>query len=192
MGLIKFKLVALFTLFLFGTNGISQDVEIIEKAKVKVALSFSAGFLTENTQTTQLHGVIGFRPKMGKVELRGDGFYFLNSFGDRPRFSMNHQLFAGAFYRFSNKNFQPYIGLQPGVAYSQSNEIGTFNSETSKVEYQKTFNPVFSAVGGVELYASKLFYMFAETRYIMGKHKSNGFPVFLDELRFSFGLGFHI
>ena len=63
--------------------------------KVKSALSFAPGFLTEKTKTIQLQGTFGFI--QNKIELRGDGFYFLNSFGDRPRFTMNHQLYAGAF-----------------------------------------------------------------------------------------------
>lgn len=190
MGKIVSKLVFLLIVasFYFSVRGIGQE----NNSKFKTALSFSAGLLTENTQSTQLHGLFGYKLKQRKIELRADGFYFLGSYGDRPRFSMNHQFYAGAFYTFLTKNLQPYAGIQPGIAYSQASEVGWFNSETSTIEFQKTINPTLSATGGLALYADKLFFMFIETRYIMGKHTSNSVPVFLDELRFSFGLGFHL
>jgi len=169
--------------------GFSQEQE--RRTTYKAALSFSPGLLTENTQTTNLHGYFGIRPG-GKVELRGDGFYFLNSMGDRPRFSMNHQLYAGAFYRFSNKKLQPYTGFQPGIAYAQSSEYGTIDSNTGELNYKKSVNPVGAVIGGVDFFGEKFFYLFAETRYVFGKHKSDTYPVFLDEWRFSFGLGIHL
>jgi len=171
-------------------SGFSQDSEIKSSKdwKLKSALSFAPGFLTEKTNTIQLQGTIGF--VKNKIELRGDGFYFLNSFGDRPRFSMNHQLYAGAFYKFlTEKQFQPYVGFQPGLAMSQSSEYGALNFETQQLEHQITYNPVGSIVGGFDFFGEKLFYLFAEARYIFGKHTSNTYPVYLDEFRLSFGLG---
>ncbi len=163
----------------------------IDQTKYKTALSFSTGLLTEKTRTTQLQGTLEFRPKLSRTALRADVFYFLNSVGDRPRFSMNNQLFVGAFYRFSDKALQPFVGFQPGIAYSQSSEFGSLNETTGELTYQKTINPVGSIAGGVDFFAEKLFFMFIETRYIFGKHKSDTYPVFLDEWRVSFGLGFH-
>lgn len=172
-------------------NGFTQveDVEPKKEWQYKSALSFSTGFLTEKTNTIQLQGAFGF--VKNKFELRGDVFYFLNSFGDRPRFSMNHQFYAGVFYKFLNeKSFQPYVGIQPGVAMSQSSEYGEYNLEKQEVEYQVTYNPVGSITGGFDFFGKKGFYLFTEARYIFGKHKSNTYPVFLDEFRLSFGLGF--
>lgn len=156
--------------------------------KLKSAVSFAPGFLTEKTKTIQLQGTFGFIKD--KIELRGDAFYFLNSFGDRPRFTMNHQLYAGAFYRFTDKQFQPYLGFQPGIAMSQSSEFGTLNSTTQEIEYKISYNPVGSVAGGFDFFGEKWFYIFTEARYIFGKHKSNSYPAFLDEFRLSFGLGF--
>jgi hypothetical protein len=165
-----------------------EEVEPKKEWQVKSAISFAPGFITEKTKTIQLQGTIGF--VKNKIELRADGFYFLNSFGDRPRFSMNHQLYAGVFYKFLNeKKFQPYVGLQPGIAISQSSEYGTLNFEKQEVEYQVTYNPVGSIAGGFDFFGEKWFYLFTEARYIFGKHKSNTYPVFLDEFRLSFGLG---
>lgn len=157
----------------------------------KAALSFSPGLLTEKTRTANIHGYFGVRPRVGKIELRGDGFYFMGSQGERPRFGMNHQLYAGAFYRFLDNTLQPYVGFQPGIAYSQSSEYGVPN-EAGDLVYKRTINPVGSVATGVDFFGEKLFYFFAETRYIFGKHTSDSYPVFLDEWRFSFGLGFRI
>ena len=176
---------------LVAINATAQESES-DKIKIKSALSFSPGFLTENTKTIQLHGYLGLRPKQGRIELRGDGFYYLNAFGDRPRFTINHQLYAGAFYRFSDAQLQPYVGFQPGVAYAQSSEYGRLDEVTNTVTYKKSINPVGSVATGLDFFGEKLFFMFVETRYIFGKHKSDTYPVFLDEWRFSFGLGLHI
>ena len=154
--------------------------------KIKSAFAFAPGLLTENTQTIQLQGYLGFL--QDKIEIRGEAFYFLDSFGDRPRFSMNHQLYTGILYHFSDNSFQPYAGFEPGIALTQSSEYGTYNGST--VEYKKVINPVGSVVGGFDFYGEKLFFLFVETRYIFGKHKTNTYPIFLDEWRFSFGLGF--
>jgi hypothetical protein len=155
--------------------------------RIKSALAFAPGLLTENTQTIQLQGYLGFIHE--KIEWRGESFYFLNSFGDRPRFSMNHQLYFGAFYHFSENAFQPYLGFQPGIALSQSSEYGSLNAETQELEYKKALNPVGSVAAGFDLFGEKWFFFFVETRYIFGKHKADTYPVYLDEWRFSFGLG---
>lgn len=172
-------------------NFAQENSGLPEKLEFKTSLSFSAGLLTENTQTTQLQGTLAVRPKASRIEIRSDAFYFLNSVGERPRFTINHQLFVGAFYRFSDKQLQPYVGFQPGIAYAQSSEYGTLDAATGTVNYKKTVNPVGSFTGGLDFFAERLFFMFVETRYIFGKHTSDSYPIFLDEWRFSFGLGFH-
>lgn len=155
--------------------------------KIKSALSFAPGILTENTYTIQLQGYLGFLQH--KIELRGEAFYYLDAFGDRPRFNFNHQLYTGALYHFSENSFQPYLGFEPGIAYAQSSEYGSYDATSGDVVYKKAVNPVGSVVGGFDLFGEKFFFLFVETRYIFGKHKTNTYPVYLDEWRFSFGLG---
>jgi hypothetical protein len=169
-------------------NSYCQDFEA-KDWRVNSALGFSIGYLREDTRSSNIHGFLGVLFK-DKIELRGDGYYFLGNTGFRPRFSKNHQIMAGAFYHFLDKKFQPYMGFQPGIAISQSSEFGTLNSSTGDIEYQTTINPIFSMAGGFTLYAQKWFLMFVEVRQIYGKHKSNTYPVYLDEFRFSFGFGF--
>ncbi len=187
--MVRVNIYKLFLLvLLFSIQNVNAQKE--RDWQVKTTLSFAPGFLTENTKTIQLQGSLGFL--RDKIELRGDGFYFINSFGDRPRFNMNHQLFSGAFYHFSDKNFQPYIGFQPGIALSQSSEYLTYDSEKGDFESKISINPVASVSGGFELYAEKWFYLFFESRYIFGKHTSDTHPIYLDEFRVSFGLGFFL
>ena len=172
---------------LIAAGSLSASAQTSKSWRIKSALAFAPGLLTENTQTIQLQGYLGFLHE--KIEWRGEAFYFLNSFGDRPRFTMNHQLFSGAFYHFSENAFQPYVGFQPGIALAQSSEYGSLNSETLELEYKKAINPVGSVAAGFDLFGEKLFFLFVETRYIFGKHKADTYPVYLDEWRFSFGLG---
>lgn len=167
-----------------SANSVSQERDW----RITSAFSFAPGFLTENTQTIQLHGYLGFQ--QNKIHIRGDGFYYLGAFGDRPRFDMNHQVYAGAFYHFTETKFQPYIGFQPGIAIARSSEYLTYDAATGETQAKVATNPVGSAIGGFTYYGEKLFFLFLEGRYIFGKHKSNATPVFLDEMRFSFGLGF--
>ncbi len=183
-----------YIIFLLLTTGTftsySQDNDFeVKNWRINTALGFSVGFLTEKTQSNNIHGFLGVLFK-DKIELRGDGFYFLNNTGFRPRFSKNHQIMAGAFYHFLDQKIQPYLGLQPGIAVSQSSEFGTLNSQTGNIEYQTTINPIVSVAGGFTLYAQKWFMLFVEARQNFGKHKSNTYPVFLDEFRLSFGFGF--
>jgi len=158
--------------------------------KINAALSFAPGAQTEKTYSINLDGYAGFLKN--RIEMRGDITYFLGSYGDRPRFSMNHHLYTGAFYHFSEKAFQPYIGIQPGFAVSQSSEYGSLDEATNTIKYNVTVNPLITGAVGFKYYAPRIFYLFAETRYILGKHKSNSYAVHLDEWRAAFGLGIYL
>ena len=182
--MVRTGIILLALVCLLSSNGFTQDRDW----RVTSALSFAPGFLTEKTQTIQLHGYLGFQKE--RIHVRGDGFYYLSAFGQRPRFDMNHQIYFGAFYHFMDNKFQPYVGFQPGIAIARSSEFSAWNAETQQDEFVVATNPVGSAIGGFTYYGEKLFFLFFEGRYIFGKHKSNSNPVFLDEMRFSFGLGF--
>lgn len=184
--MVRTKIILVFLVLGLSLCGFSQEKDW----KITTALSFAPGFLTEKTQTIQLHGYLGFQQQ--KIHLRGDAFYYLSAFGARPRFDMNHQIYAGAFYHFTETSFQPYVGFQPGIAIARSSEYETLvDPVTGETKAAIAVNPVGSAIGGFTYYGEKLFFLFFEGRYIFGKHKANSHPVFLDEMRFSFGLGFY-
>jgi hypothetical protein len=187
--MVKFKIILFTLVFVISFSSLAQEKE--RTWKLNAAFSFAPGFLTQNTQTIQLHGYLGYL--RDKIHIRGDAFYYLGAYGDRPRFEINHQIFAGAFYHFTNTKFQPYVGFQPGIAIARSSEYTTLlNSGGIETEAKTAINPVGSGVAGITYYGEKIFFLFAEARYIFGKHKTNTYPVFLDEMRFSFGLGFYL
>ena len=103
-----------------------------------------------------------------------------------------------------NKQFDPYVGLQVGMALTQYGIIGdetlidvNVNSSEalwlhSNKKTSTTLNPLISPNLGVNYYASKYFHMFLGLRYIHGKHYSEIQSKSLEEIRFEFGLGFNI
>ncbi len=194
MELVKHKIALICLLaFQFQAMGQSNQANVSPKVTTfKIGAGLAVGFLTENTQTTQAQLTVAFQPANQAIALRADGFYFLKAYGDRPRFSINNQLYLGAFYTFNLKRIKPYVGFQPGLAYSQASEIGALDQKTQTLVYEKTVNPVAAITGGTALNFDNGFFMFLEVRQVVGKHTSNSIPLFLDEFRSSFGIGFHI
>lgn len=163
----------------------------VRKGMLKATTTFSIGLQREATQNYYLSGLLEFQLD-DRFSVRGDGFYFIGSSGDRVRFDRNHQVFAGLFSNFKLANqFYAYTGLQTGVAYSRGTEFPTLNQDGTLTN-KPSYNPIFSGVGGLVYYAPKWFHVFVETRYVMGKHQSDSYVIHLDEWRFTFGLGFHL
>jgi len=117
-----------------------------------------------------------------KISVRGDGYYFLNSLNNIKIFKRNNQLYFGACFNFSaGKHFNPFIGLQPGVAFSK-----LYISDNTSV------NPLASVVTGFNFYAEKWFHVMVNVRYSVGRHLDEFSPFDASELSFSFGLGWDL
>lgn len=174
-------------LVLFLTFSISAQTKT--DWQLKLGINYAHGFITENTQTMQLHGNVGF--EKNNFEARLDGFYFLGQQGDRERFSVNNQVFIGGYYYFLEKNLRPYIGGQVGLAYAKSIEFGILGTD-NKLEYEPAFNPVFSVGAGLDYKLNSRFDLNIECRQIYGKHIASSYPTYLDEFRISIGLGFYL
>lgn len=164
-------------------NGVGQEREF----KIEGALGYAQGFITENTRTQQFQGFIGGSYK--KFDVRLDGFYYIGATGNRPRFLKNDQLYIGLFYHFLEGNIKPYVGFQTGISYSQASEYGVYDNSTGKMTYEHKINPVQSFALGAKYKGEKPYFVFFETRYIVGRHTAEVYPVYLDELRFSLGIG---
>ena len=123
------------------------------------------------------------------LSARGDIYYYLKP-NNESVLEVNHQLFSGAAYHFStHSNFDPYIGLQPGLAVAQvSNTILIAGNKNPL----PTASPLISGIFGFNYFAGKWFHLFADARYVFGDHQSNIGTLSLNEFRFSFGLGFNI
>lgn len=140
-----------------------------------------------------LHGDLGYH-LTDDIEIRGEIYYFLNTLGDTAAFEYNHQLLFGALYHFNTgSNFDPYLGLQPGIALSKSaSECPDDTQDALPWQCQQSANPLFTTVAGFNYYGTRWFHVFAQVRYVRGVHLGQMLPVHLDELRFSVGLGFNI
>jgi hypothetical protein len=180
-----------------SVSSFSQEIkkQFIHKGLLRSTATFAIGGITQ----IALHGNLEYY-LADNVSLRGSTFLSLKMFDPHegvnlvefdPFLVSNHQILFGAFYHFKTKNhFDPYLGFQPGVAVSQA---VIYYSPPESTYSAITVNPIMGLTLGFNLYFQKFFHLFAETQYIHGKHLSDSYkPVALDELRFSFGLGFNL
>ncbi|OFY91963.1 MAG: hypothetical protein A3K10_10920 [Bacteroidetes bacterium RIFCSPLOWO2_12_FULL_31_6] len=160
------------------------DGNIAKNGLLRTTGTISFGRMAKEEQTNiYLQGVLEYFVTKN-ITSRGDVYHYLKS-GDQQILNINHQLFAGTSYHFNtNSNFIPYIGIQPGIALTQANFVTIDGSNNLEI------NPLISAVGGFNYYASKWFHLFIDVRYVTGKHLSHQKVIALDEVRLSFGLAF--
>lgn len=130
------------------------------------------------------------------VSFRGGIYFFLGSKDMAHPFAMNSTLFTGYYYHFLTSNhLDPYLGLEPGISWSQLKKPDDPATETYPYnisKYPQSVNPVFSLTTGINYYASNWTHLFIEVKYIKGTHISDISAVPLDELRIAFGFGFNI
>jgi hypothetical protein len=122
--------------------------------------------------------------------VRGDSYFKVGELAQKREFNDYHSTFAGLVYHWlkPESKIDLYTGLQPGINWSESLTIVGENTFASK----RSLDPVISWLGGCNLYATHYFHAFVNLRYIQGYRDSSFAPYNLSELRFSFGLGFHI
>jgi hypothetical protein len=150
--------------------------------------------LKENVSTVSLTGNVEYYIA-DNISLRGDSYFYMqgkDKSGKDP-FEFNHSTFSGASYHFKTKNhFDPYFAFEPGIAISKKNPSLITVPELYS-SGNASANPLLSSALGFNFYFQKWFHLFAEARYISGKHLSDATaPLSLNELRFSFGLGWNI
>ena len=186
MGTIK-KMAGLL-LFLLGVNGSAQETETVaSKGLFRTTLTFATGYMPANKlNNLYLTGNIEYYVD-DRISLRGDGMYFFNSMNGDKTLKQNHSLYSGAAYHFAKAQFDPFIGLQTGLAYTQRGIMaqGVAAGATA-------YNPLISPIAGFNYYAPKWFHLFINARYNVGKHLADDSIIPLNELSFSFGLGFNI
>ena len=177
-----------------------EKKQFIHKGILRAQATISPGILLkENVLTTSIYGNLEYYVA-DNVSIRGDSYYFLQS--ENNPFEFNHSVSTGVSYHFKTKNhFDPYLAVQPGLAWSQRKSFvcDDFNLPTGGWGpcYDKTYNPsanpLISSAIGFNFYFQRVFHLFAEARYISGKHISDdSSPLSLNELRFSFGLGWNL
>lgn len=185
------KIILIIALFIGNINfGFSQKDEskiYIHKGLLRTTLTFATGYMPkQKLNNLYLTGNIEYYAD-SKISFRGDGMYFFNSMNQDKTLKQNHSLYGGAAWHFGKKNFDPFIGLQTGLAISQLGMLYQ-NAPTSEIAY----NPLFSPNVGFNFYAQKWFHLFINARYNLGKHLSSDAIMPINELSFSFGLGFNV
>jgi hypothetical protein len=171
----------------------TQDTNrlVPNKGLLRAGLSFELGLQNENTQNLYVCANLEYFPS-SFIGVRGDIRGHVGATGERPRFSMNHQMLAGLDFMIpTGLDLVPVIFIQPGVALSQSSEYFLTNTDGS-YSYEITASPLFSIGAGLQYYAPTIFHVFLEARYTIGQHQVSSGSTYLDEISFSFGLGFHL
>jgi len=148
---------------------------------LRMQATISPGFMVKpSISNIYLHGDIEYYLEEN-ISLRSDIYYFLNTVNNYKPFKFNQSLFTGVVYHFrSQAQFDPYLGVQPGIAFTQTKKYELLTNEI-----------INSKTGGFNYYAAKYFHLFISARYIHGEHLSDLSPIQLDEFRISFGLGWN-
>ena len=128
------------------------------------------------------------------VSIKGSINYYLGSFGGSGNFKMNHSGFLGSNFHFrTHSHFDPYVGVFPGYAVGQLNEkVVALSGLEPQSSNPVVLSPLISFSGGFNYYANRFFSLFINAQYVIGTHLSDVAPVSLNELKVSFGLGYHI
>lgn len=167
-----------------------ENANYTYKGLIRASSSFGTGFMTKNDlKNVYITGDLEYYLN-NRISVRGETYAFLNSL-DNPTSPLlqNHQLFSGASYHFRpDKSLDFYVGLQPGIAYSQTSMLQLEPTDPAKSD--ATLNPLVSGITGINYFATRIFHLFINARYVSGKHLSNApEPMSLNEFRIQFGLG---
>jgi hypothetical protein len=161
---------------------------------IAASATFSPGiFLYNGISSNYLHGFLEYFPE-SNVSLKGEGYLFLApSSGRFHPLDQNSSLLFGGLYHF-NKNgaFDPYIGLQPGVAYVISYPDGINYPIFVSIQAREVV-PLITVSTGINYYVNRYFHFFGSIRYLYGQGaQSDIYFTQFSELRLSFGLGFNL
>lgn len=177
-----------------------ESVQFIRKNLVRADASIMAGYMfKDNLNNVHLNGSIEYYLD-NLISIRGSASYMMGSTGltaDSMGLKDFHSIYIGTAFHFHTKNhFDPYVIVQPGIAYTSSFKA-TYTS--SPKEYTKTatyagvVSPLATVGFGFNYYFQRYAHLFMETRYVYGNHLSEApHPISLQELRFTFGLGFNL
>jgi hypothetical protein len=173
----------------------TEKKQFIHKGILSAYLTLTPGhMLALKTNAVYLHGNMEYYFD-NKISVRGDGFYYIDSLGYNI-FAFNHSLFFGPSYHFKTSNhFDPYLSIQPGIAYTKDILFFGPSIIASSFAYAgrpASFNPLVSGTVGMNYYATRFFHLFLEGRFVQGKYRASDVPFSMNEVRLSFGLAFNL
>lgn len=174
------------TAFLLSASLIHAQEQYLNPGTIKASATIApANSLNSKLKSIYLNGFLGYQLEK-HFSLRGETFVFLKNAakdGQSNPIKNNYQIHFGAFYHLGIKNWDNYIGFQPGIQMYNTTSNSKFD-----------IAPTFAAKIGTAYYVWKYFHFFAEVSYINAFYQGidvNG-RVKSDELAFSAGLGFQI
>jgi hypothetical protein len=134
-----------------------------------------------------------------KVSFYGEGSFFITATSDEVGYKMkhNHAILSGInIHLTSQKRFDPYIGINPGIMFSQFGPVGDVNIGLYNPPFTQNtklgVSPIFSTAVGFNYYVGSIFNFFVRVRYIQGQFFGTSMErIPLSEFRFSAGLGWN-
>ena len=151
------------------------------KASATIAPSM---MLNRDVQNIYLNGFVAYQLDE-HFSLRGETFYYIKGAANAPTdmvYNGAMNTYFGAFYHKGVKNWDNYIGFQPGVSVVQT----IYKSGASVI-------PSFAFKIGTAYYVWKYFHFFADLTYTNSTVRSLSIgSLKSDELAISAGLGFQI
>lgn len=173
-----------------------QSQDFVQESRLNGHATIAPGFsLYDMKGTISLQGQMEYFIHE-RVSIRGEVFWFVDYMNaDDPGFIDDKAtLFSGITYHFTdNKQFNPYIALQPGIGMARTIYYGTSGPvRFTVIDNDFRFFPMASVALGTYYYASNWFYFFGEVRGSTGKYYSPFDVKEAGELQFTFGLGFSL
>lgn len=190
---------AILLVFSAGYAQQSTTRQFTKHGIVRAQATISPGYMTVlKSSPVYLHGDLEYFLEE-QISVRGDSYFYLTDLDDSRPFEYNHSSFAGVLYHFKKERpFDLYLGIQPGASFANANRyrpLGLCASPTADCDLRSepSVDPLISALVGFNFFADKYFHLHMGARYIYGTHRSKGVsPISLQEIRFSFGLGFNL
>jgi hypothetical protein len=173
-------------LLLPDVSGAQSDSSFVHKGLLRAAGTFSFGDMPQQKITNAyLTGNLEYYAEK-QISIRGDIYYFLNSLSPNSILKQNNALYFGACYHFpTHSSFDPLVGLQPGISYTQMLAPDGKSDRTA-------VSPLASGLVGFNYFAEKWFHIQINIRYTIGEHLTQGDENNISELSFNFGLGFNL
>lgn len=175
--------ILLYALFVGALFAQHDSIKGVHKGILSGTLTLPVGYLvSEKATTVYVAGNLEYYTD-SKISVRGEATFYVEGAGTAKFLKLNNSIGFGAFYHFqTHSNFDPLIGFQPELGLSQTTNEGD----------PVTVNPLASVVTGFNFFAEKWFHILVNVRYTAGRHLDEQSLESLNELSFSFGLGFNL
>lgn len=171
---------------LISLHSVAQEEIYIRPGLLKASATIAPGkMLNRTVNTIYLSGFLEYHTDKN-ISLRGDTYWYIDGAAQKPTdvlLRSASRTYFGAFYHWNLKNWDNYVGFQPGISLLR------FSAISPKI----SVCPSFALTAGSTFYVWKYFHFFANLTYVNSKaYGLNGGSLRADELIFSAGLGFNV